>query len=652
MIMAGLWLSLPAIHAQSYSINGFKVAGGGGSSSNSQYSVSGRIGQSGSSVSIAAPSNVVITWSNPANIGYGTPLGASQLNATANVPGSFAYNPPAGTVLPAGSKQVLSVTFTPADTTDYNVATDSVTVDVLKAPLTITANNTNKLYGAGLPALAVSYAGFTNGDTAASLTIPASVTTTATASSPAGAYPITASAAVDPNYAISYVNGALTVSPAPLTITANNQSKLYGAALPVLTVAYSGFVNGDTAASLTIPPSVTTTATASSPVGAYPITASAAVDPNYAISYVNGALTVSPAPLTITANNQSKLYGAALPVLTVAYSGFVNGDTAASLTTPPSVTTTATASSPAGAYSITASGAVDPNYATSYVNGTLTVSPAPLTITANNQSKLYGAALPALTAAYSGFVNGDTATSLTTSPKLTTTATANSPAGTYSITASGAVDSNYAISYVNGTLTVSKAPLTITANNQTMTQGSKVPTLTASYSGFVNGDTSSKLTTQPTLTTTATSRSAPGSYPIDVSGATSPNYTITFVDGVMTVTARKAGTLAAAPANNSISAAQSNVSGALTASMKSVTNSKAVTIPAHVEIERLAVSPGGQVQLTLSGQPGQAYLLEMSTDLIHWQALKTGLLPNAPFVFVDPSAAGSSHRYYRVSAAR
>ena len=101
---------------------------------------------------------------------------------------------------------------------------------------------------------------------------------------------------------------------------------------------------------------MTTTGTASSAVGSYPITASGAVDANYTISYVAGTLTVNPAGLTITANNQSKAYGAAFPALTVSYSGFVNGDTAASLTTPPTVTTTGTAEQRRGHYPITASG--------------------------------------------------------------------------------------------------------------------------------------------------------------------------------------------------------------------------------------------------------------------------------------------------------
>ena len=97
-------------------------------------------------------------------------------------------------------------------------------------------------------------------------------------------------------------------------------------------------------------------------------------------------------------------------------------------------------------YTITARGAVDRDYTISYVAGTLTVTPAPLTITADNQTKVYGAALPTLTASYSGFVNGDTAANLTTQPTLTTTATASSHvAATYAITASGAVDPDYTI---------------------------------------------------------------------------------------------------------------------------------------------------------------------------------------------------------------
>ena len=75
-----------------------------------------------------------ITWASPASIVSGTPLGAAQLNATASVPGSFAYTPAGGTVLAAGANQTLSTTFTPTDSTNYASATKSVAITVTAAP--------------------------------------------------------------------------------------------------------------------------------------------------------------------------------------------------------------------------------------------------------------------------------------------------------------------------------------------------------------------------------------------------------------------------------------------------------------------------------------------------------------------------------------
>jgi hypothetical protein len=125
-----------------------------------------------------------------------------------------------------------------------------------------------------------------------------------------------------------------------------------------------------------------------------------------------------------------------------------------------------------GGYTISTSGASDPDYTISYLPGTLTITPAPLTITASNASKTYGAALPALPASYSGFVNGESAANLAVLAMLATTASASSavqPAG-YAIIASGAGDPDYTISYQPGTLLITPAPLTITANNASMVQ--------------------------------------------------------------------------------------------------------------------------------------------------------------------------------------
>ena len=333
------------------------------------------------SLDISGAASPTLTWTNPADITYGVALSGTQLNATAtynatNVPGTLTYSAPAGTYLNAGNNQTLSVTFTPADANSFLPVTTSVAVNVLPAPLTITANSTNKVYGAALPGLTASYSGFVNGDTASSLSTAVTLGTTATASSPTGVYPITASGAVGANYLISYETGTLAVTTAPLTITANSTNKVYGAALPVLTASYSGFVNGDTASSLSTAVTLGTTATASSPTGVYAITASGAVGTNYAISYVAGTLAVTAANITVTADSQTKIFGAALPAFTATYSGFVLSEGTNDLTGLASFTTTATATSAVGTYPITASGATSTNYTFSYVGGTLTITPS------------------------------------------------------------------------------------------------------------------------------------------------------------------------------------------------------------------------------------------------------------------------------------
>ena len=96
---------------------------------------------SSAQVTITAASttpNSSITWNTPAAIPYGTALSNVQLNATANVPGSFAYTPAAGTVLQPGS-QTLSTTFTPTDTTTYSTATSTVQLTVTPATVAQTS---------------------------------------------------------------------------------------------------------------------------------------------------------------------------------------------------------------------------------------------------------------------------------------------------------------------------------------------------------------------------------------------------------------------------------------------------------------------------------------------------------------------------------
>jgi hypothetical protein len=116
------------------------------------------------------------------------------------------------------------------------------------------------------------------------------------------------------------------------------------------------------------------------------------------------------------------------------------------------------------------------------------VTQAVLTVTANSASKVYGSTNPAFTPTYSGFVNGDTSAVLTGSPSLTTTATAASPVGSYTITAAVGTlaAANYSFVFVNGTLTITKATssLSISSTINPSTYGQSVTfTLTVAGSG-------------------------------------------------------------------------------------------------------------------------------------------------------------------------
>ncbi|HEY3840210.1 MAG TPA: Ig-like domain repeat protein, partial [Bryobacteraceae bacterium] len=96
------------------------------------------------SIVITTKTTPTVTWTNPSDIVFGSALSGIQLNATASVPGTFIYTPPAGTVLGVGSGQTLSVAFTPTDTTNYNSATGSVLINVLPAsgPATLVVTRT------------------------------------------------------------------------------------------------------------------------------------------------------------------------------------------------------------------------------------------------------------------------------------------------------------------------------------------------------------------------------------------------------------------------------------------------------------------------------------------------------------------------------
>jgi hypothetical protein len=277
----------------------------------------------------------------------------------------------------------------------------------------------------------------------------------------------------------------LTINPALLTGTAQNASRVYGAPDPTLSVVYTGFVNGQTDAIVTGTLACSTTATATSPVSppTYPINCSGQTALNYTINYVAGALTIAKASLSVTANSTSRTYGASNPAFTGTLTGVISGDGISA-----TYGTAATVLSPVGTYAI-APVLVDPNgrlgnYSVSSTNGTLTVAPAPLAVMAISTSKIFGDPLPAFTASITGFVNGEGPGVLGGVLSFSTSAAPASPVGSYPITPSGLTSTNYAITFVPGTLTVTKATPSFTnLSSPTIAVGSS-PTVLSGNIGY------------------------------------------------------------------------------------------------------------------------------------------------------------------------
>lgn len=323
----------------------------------------------------AVRANPSIGWVAPAPIPYGTALSSNQLNAIADIPGTFTYTPESGTVLAAGENQLLVATFTPADTNNFNTISTNVLLTVVPAPLVITADDAIRPYGQTNPLFTASIAGFVNGDAEAVLAGELVLSTLADTNSPVGQYNITPAGLSATNYAITFVDGTLEVTPVALVATADNLSKVYGADLPMLTGALVGIQNGDD-----ITATFTTTATATNDVGEYPITP-VLTDPNnlqtnYSVTLLPGTLTNLPAPLLVTANNATRPYGQTNPLFTATITGLVNGDDNSVLLGTLAFATLADTNSPAGPYPVTPGGLSATNYAITFVDGTLEITPA------------------------------------------------------------------------------------------------------------------------------------------------------------------------------------------------------------------------------------------------------------------------------------
>jgi hypothetical protein len=314
-----------------------------------------------------------LSWTAPAAIVYGTTLGATQLNATASVPGSFAYTPASGTWLDAGPAHTLSATFTPADAINYEGGTVTTTLTVQKATPTVNITGGSFTYDGG-PHGATAFVTGVPGSSLGPVTIKYNGSTDLPVN--AGSYEAVATFAGDNNYESASASATVTITKAAASLSWNAPASIvYGTALGAAQLNAQANVAGTFAYS----PAAGTVLGAGA---GQPLTATfTPADPaNYTGGTVATAIAVSPAALVVRANDAAKVYGAPVPAFTAAFAGFVNGDSAASLSGALVFATNATSSSAVGMYPVVPGGLSSPNYAIAFVNGTLTIVKGAVTV--------------------------------------------------------------------------------------------------------------------------------------------------------------------------------------------------------------------------------------------------------------------------------
>ena len=480
------------------------------------------------------------------------PLWSDKTNDARDEVGMFGkFSPP----MVANGKVYVN-TFGPLGTSNGSGAL--VVYGLLHPTLTVNVANASMTAGAALPIFTGTVSGLQNGDTLGNQII-VTYSTTATSSSPAGTYPITATVSGSDanNYQVVVNAGTLTISSGTqtLTVTANNATRTYGAANPTFTGSITGAQNGDT-----FTESFSTTANTTSNVGSYPIvpTASGNNLSNYNVVIVDGTLTVTAAATTTTVSAPaSSTYGSSINLTATVTSSagipagiatFFSGANALGTGTlnGSGVATLSTSTLAVGTDAITASYSASGNFAGSTSPASnVTVSQASQTITFPAiGSRPYGSGSFAVSATTSAGSSYPVTITVQSGPAIISGGTVSlTGAGTVVLQATQAGNADYSSATTTQSFQVTPAPLTVSANNASRAFGAANPAFSGTVTGAVGSDSFTE-----SFTTTATTFSNVGSYPI-VPAVTGPqsNYTITIVNGTLTVTAASTTTTLSAP---------------------------------------------------------------------------------------------------------
>ena len=317
-----------------------------------------------------------------------------------------------------------------------------------------------------------------------------------------GKYPITAEVnLLNKNYKVIAVteDAALAITPFAATVTVNDATKVYGEADPELTYE-------STADELV----VTLSREEGEDVGEYTITATVAENANYTVTVVDGIFTITPKAVTITANDATKVFGDADPALTT--------DCEIAELNAKAVRE---AGENVGEYKITVEYTENANYTVTVVDGIFTITPKAVTITANDATKVFGDADPALTTDCE-----------ITELNAKAVREAGENVGEYKISVEYTENANYTVTVVDGSkLTITQRSITVKLDDVTITAGDVLPTFTYT---ITSGELPEGGSLDLTISCDAVDTNTPGTYTITAEN-NDPNYAITVEDAVLTI---------------------------------------------------------------------------------------------------------------------
>ena len=453
---------------------------------------------------------------------YGTALTLSTSGGTTG--GTVSWSVVDGTAiscsvssgeLSASTVGTCGVTATMAGDTNYkSVVSLPTTVTFGQRRITVTAADKNKTYGENDPSFTYS---ITSGSLVGSDALSGSLTRSAGAG--AGTYSITQGSLANSNYAITFVQGALTIDRKLVTVTAADTTKQYGDVDPTLTYSIT---NGATLVGDDAFTGALSRASGSN-VGTYAIQqGTLTLSNNYLITFVSGTLTIEMRSVTITADAKSKQYGQADPALTyqVTTGSLIVGDSISGALARNS-------GSGVGSYTITqGSLSLSANYNLTFVSANLSVTAKPITITANSlQTKVYGESDP--TFQYE-ITNGSLESGDSLSGSLSRSS--GSTVGTYALNIGTLANSNYEISFVSANFAITRKPITITASAKTKVYDQADPSLvfTVTSGSLVGSDSLSGSLSR-------VSGENVGTYAITQGSVANSNYDISYVGADLTI---------------------------------------------------------------------------------------------------------------------